>query len=1036
VPRLAGWLLCLELFAPGVQAAIRDGGIDPSNLGKGDWVYSIADATNKLGNHVSSVTNETSLMLFYKSQGIRYMIVKAGTGATLFNACYSFPQFTANLVNIAHANGILIFGYNRSYATNTAGESAIADFVFNQGADGFVWDAEAEWESGTIGTQGPTLAWAQCSMVRSNWPTKFLAHAPFPIIYLHSSFPYKEFGFWCDAVMPQIYHFSATKGSQSAAITWSDVNWKTWQSSLASLPPTNNNGVMVYWTNATKPLAPINDVYGPVGSSPCEGTTSPYPDQHVMEFIDYLTADPMPQTVGGYKGVNFWRADLHGPVQWSYIKMGTSGSFTGIVNGLVMDDPSAAKVGAWNSVLTWSFSTTAATFVGNGSGTDTNSFGTNYLTKGQGTGSAYVQFTPHVVVPGSYDVYQWHPFLTNASASVPFVITYNSGSTTVLANQQTNANNWSLLGRFGFLAGTSGNIRVTDGIAESSAVAMADGVKLVFVPPASVPTAPSGLNANPVSTSQISLAWTNTATNQTGFILSRSGSSGGPYTDIASLLGSTTNYTDSGLSQNTAYYYVVRATNFLGASALSTEAGTTTLGVPTAPAITAQTTNLTVIAGQDATLTVSATGSTPLSYQWWYNGNALSGSTNNAYTRSNAQPVVAGPYTVIVTNSLGAATSSPAMLAVNFSLATAVSGSGSVSTSPNQPSYIPNSTVTLTATPNSSFAFIGWSGDAGGTNNPLSLLLTTNESVTANFVSTATDLILDNTDPAVSFIGLWQTGTTSPDKYGPDYRFALTQAGGQSNAIYRPYIYNPGYYNVYVWYPQGSNRATNAPWSVFYSGGNATVAVNQTINGGQWVLLTANRPFLQGTNGYVLLSNNTGYSGSVVLADAVRFLFSSALPAPPTINSQPQSQAGVPGGTGSFSVSASGTAPLQYQWALNGTNLASQTSSTLTLTNLQQTDFGNYMVLVSNDGGSVPSTPAALTQAVQPLLVPVSFDSSAFTFSFLSELGPTYAVEFKTDLMDDPQWQPLTNFSGTGATLQAVDSGATNEQRFYRVHVQ
>src|SRR5439155_7161453 len=109
-------------------------GIDPWNLGKGEWVYSMTDATNIVGGHISSVTNENSLMLFYKSQGIRYFIVKAGTAATLFNGCYSFPQFTSALCNTAHANGILIFGYNRSYATNTAGEVAIADYVFNQGA--------------------------------------------------------------------------------------------------------------------------------------------------------------------------------------------------------------------------------------------------------------------------------------------------------------------------------------------------------------------------------------------------------------------------------------------------------------------------------------------------------------------------------------------------------------------------------------------------------------------------------------------------------------------------------------------------------------------------------------------------------------------------------------------------------------------------------------------------------------------------------------------------------------------------------------
>ena len=568
-------LFCLALVRPS-DAQVRDGGVDPWNLGKGDWVYSISDATNKLGSHVASVTNENSLMLFYKSQGIRYIIVKAGTGDTLFNSCYPFPQFRANLVNIAHAYGILIFGYNRSYATNVAGEVGIADFVFNQGADGFVWDAESEWESATIGSQGPSLAWQQCSIVRSNWPNKFLAHAPFPIIYLHLSFPYKEFGFWCDAVMPQIYHFSATKGSQSAGINWTDINWKTWQNSLFGLAPSTINGVTVYSTNSIKPIVPVNDVYGPRGTSPCQGTTSPYPDKDVLEFMDYLEADPNVQTAGGYKGVNFWRADLHGPTQWSYIRSSTSGNFTGIVNNVVIDNVKATTVGTWNRVQTFAQTTTAVTFIGNGSGIDTNAFGTNYLTRPPGAGTAYVQFTPNIVVPGNYDVFQWHPGITNASAAVPFIINYNGGTATVLANQQTNGGNWSLLGRFNFLAGTSGNVRITDGFPEPSAVAIGDGIKLMFVPPTSIPAAPSGLGAAAVSTSQINLGWTDNATNDTGYVVARSTISGGPYNDVARLLGDVTNYSDSGLSPGTTYYYVVRATNFLGASVNSVQVNSTT----------------------------------------------------------------------------------------------------------------------------------------------------------------------------------------------------------------------------------------------------------------------------------------------------------------------------------------------------------------------------------------------------------------------------------------------------------------------------
>jgi len=323
--------LCCQLGCWSASAQIRDGGIDPANLGKGEWLYYMSSATNQLGGYVSSVTNENSLMLYLKSQGTRYVIVKAATSDQLFNGSYSSPQFTSNLVNAAHANGLWIFGYNRSYGANIPAEIAITDYVFAQGADGFVWDAEAEWESTQtwIGTNGPALAWQLCSAVRSNWPTKFLAHAPFAIISYHSSFPYKEFGYWSDAVMPQIYHFSATK-APSAAINWTDVNWTYYQNLWSNLPPENINGLAVYWTNAIKPLVPTQDVYGPPYSAPT-------PDKDVQEFIDYLAADPNTPAPGGYRGANFFRADLHDAQQWAYISGGTLGAVAGVVNNIVLD---------------------------------------------------------------------------------------------------------------------------------------------------------------------------------------------------------------------------------------------------------------------------------------------------------------------------------------------------------------------------------------------------------------------------------------------------------------------------------------------------------------------------------------------------------------------------------------------------------------------------------------------------------------------------------------------------------------------------
>src|SRR5258706_5722790 len=500
-------LLAFALSTPASTAQIRDGGIDPWNLGKGDWIYFMSAATNKLGRNISSVTNENSLMLWYRSQGVRYIIIKAATSDTLFNGSYNKPQFTSRLVNIAHANGILIMGYNRSYGQNVPAEIGISDYVFNQGADGFVWDAESEWESGNswIGANGPALAWQLCSTVRSNWPTKFLAHAPFPIISYHTSFPYKEFGYWSDTVMPQIYpqDWTGVHSRPSGGINWTDVNWFNWQKSLKNTSSVIN-GQTIYWTNSIKPLAPVNHVYGP--NPPNSGVTH-IPDEFVMEFMDYLNADPYPQTVGGYKGANFWRTDLHGAAQWANIKASTIGNFTGIVNNIVIDNPNATIVGSWTSTRVFY----NGSYFGNGSGTDYNPFGTNYQTKAQGSGAAYVEFIPNVSVTGDYDVFQWHPTLATASPSAPFAINFNGGTTTVYANQQTNAGKWSLLGRFNFALGNSGTIRVMDNVAEPTAVAIADGIKLVFVSagvppePPSIITDPQDLGLYPGQRGEVSL---------------------------------------------------------------------------------------------------------------------------------------------------------------------------------------------------------------------------------------------------------------------------------------------------------------------------------------------------------------------------------------------------------------------------------------------------------------------------------------------------------------------------------------------------
>ena len=68
------------------------------------------------------------------------------------------------------------------------------------------------------------------------------------------------------------------------------------------------------------------------------------------------------------------------------------------------------------------------------------------------------------------------------------------------------------------------------------------------------------------------------------------------------------------------------------------------------PAITAQPTNLSVVEGANAGFSVTASGTSPLSYQWQFNGAGVTGATGTSLTLASVQPTNGGSYAVVVTN--------------------------------------------------------------------------------------------------------------------------------------------------------------------------------------------------------------------------------------------------------------------------------------------------------------------------------------------------------------------------------------------------
>lgn len=102
-----------------------------------------------------------------------------------------------------------------------------------------------------------------------------------------------------------------------------------------------------------------------------------------------------------------------------------------------------------------------------------------------------------------------------------------------------------------------------------------------------VPSAPSGLSAIVISSSQINLSWLDNSNNETGFKIERKTGATGTYSQIASVGSNVSTYSNTSLTAATTYYYRVRAYNFDGDSSYSNEISATTqaaAAIPAAPA--------------------------------------------------------------------------------------------------------------------------------------------------------------------------------------------------------------------------------------------------------------------------------------------------------------------------------------------------------------------------------------------------------------------------------------------------------------------
>ena len=120
--------------------------------------------------------------------------------------------------------------------------------------------------------------------------------------------------------------------------------------------------------------------------------------------------------------------------------------------------------------------------------------------------------------------------------------------------------------------------------------------------------------------------------------------------------------------------------------------------------------------------------------------------------------------------------------------------------------------------------------------------------------------------------------------------------------------------------------------------------------------------YTQGGGGYGLevRYEGGGLSKQLIPDNKLFRQTSGGTPVAPAITSQPSNQTVTAGATAAFTVAASGTGPLSYQWKRGTTNLGGN-SATLSITNAQAANAGSYTVVVTNSVSSVTSNAATLT---------------------------------------------------------------------------
>src|SRR5882672_6558847 len=293
-----------------------------------------------------------------------------------------------------------------------------------------------------------------------------------------------------------------------------------------------------------------------------------------------------------------------------------------------------------------------------------------------------------------------------------------------------------------------------------------------------------------------------------------------------------------------------------------------------------------------------------------------------------------------------------------------------------------------------------------------------------------------STDGGVNFSGPKNISRSSTFSSNP---FIAVDAGGNINVVWADI--NPADLNTDIFFARSSDGGatfstaqnvsrssgfSSNPWLTVDAGANINVSWEDNTPGNRDIFFARSTDSGATFPTPVNLSADSGLSlAAQIAADkngninvawqdhtpGISQIFFSRLPAdvganqPPTIVTPPANQTVTAGQTATFSVTASGTAPLSYQWQENGADISGATLASYTTPAATAQDNGaQFRVVASNSAGKATSNPATLTVNSPP------------------ECSPTLRVSLSPNAL----WSPNHKLVQITATLEASDNCDAN----------